>query len=48
MGLKVMDATAFQICMEQNIGEIRVFNMDDLDNILRAAKGEKLGTVVHQ
>ncbi len=47
MGLKVMDATAFQICMEQNIGEIRVFNMDDLDNILRVAKGEKLGTVVH-
>ncbi len=48
MGLKVMDATAFQICMDQKIDQIRVFNMDDLDNILRVAKGEALGTVVHQ
>ncbi len=45
--LRVMDLTAFQICMEQKIPEIRVFSMDDLDNILRVADGEKLGTVVH-
>lgn len=45
--LKVMDATAFLLCKEQKVPEIRVFNMDDLENILRAAKGEKIGTVVH-
>ena len=46
-GLRVMDLTAFMLCMEQKIPEIRVFAMDDLDNILRVAVGEKLGTVVH-
>ena len=46
-GLRVMDLTAFMLCMEQKIPEIRVFSMDDLDNILRVAAGEKLGTVVH-
>ena len=46
-GLKVMDASAFQLCKEQKIPEIRVFNMDDLDNILRVAQGEAIGTVVH-
>ena len=45
--LRVMDATAFQICLEQKVNEIRVFNMVDLDNILRAAKGENIGTIVH-
>lgn len=45
--LKVMDVTAFQLCKEQGIPEIRVFNMDDLDNISRAAQGEAIGTVVH-
>ena len=47
MGLKVMDTAAFQLCLDQHIPEIRVFNMDDLDNILRVAKGEAIGTVVH-
>ena len=47
MGLKVMDAAAFQLCLDQKIPCIRVFNMDDLDNILRVARGEDLGTVVH-
>ena len=46
-GLRVMDLTAFMLCMEQKIPEIRVFAMDDLENILRVAAGEKLGTVVH-
>lgn len=46
-GYKVMDLTAFMLCMEQKIPEIRVFNMDDLDNILKVANGETLGTVVH-
>lgn len=46
-GLKVMDATAFQLCKENGLAAIRVFSMDDLNNILRVAKGEPLGTVVH-
>ena len=46
-GLRVMDLTAFMLCMEQKSPEIRVFAKDDLDNILRVAAGEKLGTVVH-
>ena len=47
MGLKVMDTSAFQLCKDQKIPVIRVFKMDDLDNILRVAKGEDIGTVVH-
>ena len=48
LGLKVMDISAFQLCKEQRVPVIRVFNMDDLGNILRAARGEAIGTVVHQ
>ena len=47
-GLKVMDTAAFQLCLDQRIPVIRIFNMDDLDNILRVAKGEAIGTVVHR
>ena len=46
-GLKVMDTSAFQLCKDQKIPCIRIFNMDDLDNIIRVAQGEKIGTVVH-
>ena len=46
-GLKVMDTSAFQLCLDQKIPCIRIFNMDDLNNILRVAKGEDIGTVVH-
>ncbi len=46
-GLKVMDTSAFQLCKDQKIPCIRIFNMDDLDNILRVAQGEAIGTVVH-
>ena len=42
-----MDTSAFQLCQDQKIPVIRVFNMDDLDNILRAARGEDIGTVAH-
>lgn len=45
--LRVMDPSAFQLCKEQRIPQIRIFNMDDLENILRVAKGESIGTVVH-
>ena len=46
MGIRVMDPAAFQLCKEQNIPEIRIFNMDNLDNIIKAAKGESIGTTV--
>ena len=46
-GLKVMDTAAFQLCKDQKIPQIRIFNMDDLENILRVAQGEKIGTIVH-
>ena len=45
-GLKVMDTSAFQLCLDQKLPCIRIFNMDDLDNILRVARGEPIGTVV--
>lgn len=38
--LKVMDSTAFRLCMEQKLPCIRVFNMDNLENILAVARGE--------
>lgn len=46
-GLRVMDTAAFQLCKDQRIPQIRIFNMDNLDNILRVAQGEPIGTVVH-
>ena len=45
--LKVMDSTAFRLCMEQKLSCIRVFNMDNLENILAVARGENIGTIVH-
>ncbi len=43
--LQVMDQTAFALCREQNM-PIVVFDMDAPDGLLRAARGEKIGTVV--
>jgi len=44
-GLRVMDATATSLCMDNGI-PIIVFNFDKPGNILRAVRGEKIGTVV--
>ena len=46
-GLRVMDPSSFQLCKEQHIPQIRIFNMDNLDNILKVAQGEDIGTVVN-
>jgi len=43
--LKVMDATALTLCMENDL-PLHVFNMDDERNIERIVCGEKVGTVV--
>jgi uridylate kinase len=45
-GLKVMDATALTLCMENDL-PIHVFNMDDAANIERIVSGDRIGTLVH-
>ena len=45
--LKVMDASAITICRENKVPCIRVFGLDNPENILRVIEGENLGTVVH-
>jgi uridylate kinase len=44
-GLKVMDSTAFALCMDNNL-PIVVFNMADGRNIDRIVSGERVGTLV--
>src|SRR5512134_965583 len=44
--LKVMDATAISLCMDNGL-PIVVFNLTGRGNIVRAVRGEKIGTVVH-
>jgi uridylate kinase len=44
-GLRVMDSTAFSLCMDNNM-PIHVFNMDDEKNISRIVSGERVGTLV--
>jgi uridylate kinase len=41
--LKVMDNTALSLCMDNNL-DIVVFNMDDVNNIVKIVQGEKIGT----
>jgi uridylate kinase len=43
-GLKVVDATAFSLCMDNKM-PMRVFGMEG-DSITRAINGEKIGTLV--
>ena len=43
--LKVMDATAISLCRENNIPLV-VFAMSDSQNMIKAIKGEKVGTLV--
>jgi len=44
-GLKVMDMTAFTLCNENNV-PIVVFDMNKAGNLLKVARGEKVGTIV--
>lgn len=45
MNLRVMDATALSLCMEENI-PIRVFNLNTEGNISRVVSGETIGSLV--
>ncbi|MEA3545048.1 MAG: UMP kinase [Thermodesulfobacteriota bacterium] len=44
-GLKVMDATATSLCMDNNLPMI-IFDMTHRDNIKKVVLGEKIGTIV--
>ena len=44
-GLGVMDSTATSLCMDNSI-PIRVFGLDDPDNIKKVILGEEIGTLV--
>jgi uridylate kinase len=43
--LRVMDMTAFTLCMENQL-PIIVFDMNKPNNLLRVVRGEKVGTLV--
>lgn len=43
-GLSVMDASAASLCRDNHI-DILVFNLTDPENIVRAVRGENIGTV---
>ena len=45
--LGVMDTTAITLCME-NKTPILVFALNDKDSIIRAVKGEKIGTIIKE
>ena len=45
-GLKVVDATAFSLCMDNKL-PMHVFGMEGEGNLRKAIIGEKIGTVVH-
>jgi uridylate kinase len=44
-GLRVVDAAAFSLCMDNKLPMI-VFGMQGEGNITRAVRGEKIGTLV--
>ncbi len=47
LGLKVMDSTAATLCRDNEI-PILVFDLNEPTNILRAVKGEQIGTIVKE
>jgi uridylate kinase len=44
-GLKVVDAAAFSLCMENGLPML-VFAVEGEDTILQALRGDKIGTLV--
>ena len=46
-GLKVMDASAFALCAENQVPMVRVFGLDDPQNLIRVLEGSDIGTFVH-
>ncbi len=46
-GLKVMDAAAFALCAENKVPMVRVFGLDDPENLVKVLQGDEMGTFVH-
>ena len=46
-GLKVMDASAFALCAENHVPMVRVFGLDDPQNLIRVLEGSDIGSFVH-
>ncbi len=46
-GLKVMDASAFALCAENHVPMVRVFGLDDPENLIRVLEGSDIGTFIH-
>ena len=44
-GLKILDATAFSLCMDNNL-PIVVFRLEDPGSLVRILQGERVGTLV--
>ncbi|MEK9984152.1 MAG: uridine monophosphate kinase, partial [Opitutae bacterium] len=44
--LNIMDSTAFSLCMDNQM-PILVFSMQESGSILRAVRGDRIGTLVH-
>ncbi|RFA16063.1 UMP kinase [Subtercola boreus] len=44
--LKVVDSTAFSLCMDNNM-PMMVFGMEPMGNVTKAILGEQIGTLVH-
>ena len=44
-GLRIMDATAFSLCMDHNL-PIIVFRLEDPGSLVRVLSGERVGTLV--
>lgn len=45
--LKVMDAAAFALCAENAVPMVRVFGLDDPQNLIKVLEGSDIGTFVH-
>jgi uridylate kinase len=45
--LGVMDSTAASLCRDNNM-PIQVFGLNDPENIVRAVRGDKIGTLVNK
>lgn len=44
--LRVMDQSAFCICRDQHLSEVRVFKLDEPENILKVLDGDDMGTTL--
>ncbi|MGI6636408.1 MAG: UMP kinase [Christensenellales bacterium] len=44
--LRVMDQSAFTICQEQRVPQLRVFGLDNPENILKVLDGDDMGTTL--